>query len=120
MLKDRIKSLAQAYKQEVIANRRHLHSHPELSFKEYETAAFVAEKLKEIGITEIESKATTGWSALIKGKNPKKRWLPFAQTWMPCQSLRQMRCRTSPKTLASCMHAVTMHTRPLFWALQKF
>ena len=73
MLKDRIKSLAQAYKQEVIDLRRHLHSHPELSFKEFQTAAFVAEKLKEIGITEIESKATTGWSALIKGKNPDKK-----------------------------------------------
>jgi amidohydrolase len=73
MLKERIKSLAQAYKQEVIAVRRHLHSHPELSFKEYETAAFVGEKLKEIGITEIESKATTGWSALIRGKNPEKK-----------------------------------------------
>lgn len=73
MLKDRIKSLAQAYKQEVIDLRRHLHSHPELSFKEFQTAAFVAEKLKEIGITEIESKATTGWSALIRGKNPEKK-----------------------------------------------
>jgi amidohydrolase len=73
MLKDRIKSLAQAYKQEVIDLRRHLHSHPELSFKEFQTAAFVAEKLKAIGITEIESKATTGWSALIKGKNPEKK-----------------------------------------------
>jgi amidohydrolase len=73
MLKDRIKSLAQAYKQEVIDLRRHLHSHPELSFKEFQTAAFVAEKLKAIGITEIESKATTGWSALIKGKNPTKK-----------------------------------------------
>ena len=73
MLKDRIKSLAQAYKQEVIDLRRHLHSHPELSFKEFQTAAFVAEKLKAIGITEIESKATTGWSALIKGKNPDKK-----------------------------------------------
>ena len=73
MLKDRIKSLAQAYKQEVIDLRRHLHSHPELSFKEFQTAAFVAEKLKEIGITEIEAKATTGWSALIKGKNPDKK-----------------------------------------------
>jgi amidohydrolase len=73
MLKDRIKSLAQAYKQEVIDLRRHLHSHPELSFEEFQTAAFVAEKLKTIGITEIESKATTGWSALIKGKNPEKK-----------------------------------------------
>jgi amidohydrolase len=73
MLKDRIKSLAQAYKQEVIDLRRHLHSHPELSFQEFQTAAFVAEKLEAIGITEIESKATTGWSALIKGKNPEKK-----------------------------------------------
>jgi amidohydrolase len=73
MLKDRINSLAQAYKQEVIDLRRHLHSHPELSFQEFQTAAFVAEKLKAIGITEIESKATTGWSALIKGKNPEKK-----------------------------------------------
>ena len=73
MLKDRIKSLAQAYKQEVIDLRRHLHSLPELSFQEFQTAAFVAEKLKAIGITEIESKATTGWSALIKGKNPEKK-----------------------------------------------
>jgi len=73
MLKDRIKSLAQTYKQEVIDLRRHLHSHPELSFQEFQTAAFVAEKLKAIGITEIESKATTGWSALIKGKNPEKK-----------------------------------------------
>jgi amidohydrolase len=73
MLQDKIKSLAKAYKQEVIDNRRHLHTHPELSFKEFQTAVFVADKLREIGITEIESKATTGWSALIKGKNPDKK-----------------------------------------------
>ncbi|RIW18359.1 amidohydrolase [Algoriphagus lacus] len=73
MLKDKIKSLAQAYKKEVIANRRHLHANPELSFKEFKTAEFVEGKLREIGISEIEKKATTGWSALIKGKNPEKK-----------------------------------------------
>ncbi|SEG26973.1 amidohydrolase [Algoriphagus boritolerans DSM 17298 = JCM 18970] len=73
MLLTKIKALAQAYKAEVIANRRHLHANPELSFKEYNTAEFVAGKLREIGITEIEQKATTGWSALIKGKNPEKK-----------------------------------------------
>jgi len=73
MLKEQIKSLAQRYKQEVVACRRHLHAHPELSFEEYATAAFVAERLKEMGITELESKAITGWTALIKGKNPEKR-----------------------------------------------
>ena len=73
MLKEQIKSLAQRYKQEVVACRRHLHAHPELSFEEHATAAYVAEKLKEMGITELESKASTGWTALIKGKNPEKR-----------------------------------------------
>lgn len=73
MLKDKIKSLAKAYKEEVIANRRHLHANPELSFEEYNTAKYVKEKLQEIGITKIESKAETGWAALIEGKNPSKR-----------------------------------------------
>lgn len=73
MLKDKIKSLAKAYKEEVIANRRHLHANPELSFQEYNTAKFVKEKLQEIGITKIESKADTGWAALIEGKNPGRR-----------------------------------------------
>ncbi|UZD24776.1 M20 metallopeptidase family protein [Algoriphagus halophytocola] len=73
MMKDKIKSLAKAYKQEVIANRRHLHANPELSYQEYNTSKFVKEKLEEIGITIIESKADTGWAALIKGKNPEKR-----------------------------------------------
>ncbi|WP_026956004.1 M20 metallopeptidase family protein [Algoriphagus vanfongensis] len=73
MLKDKIKSLAKAYKEEVIANRRHLHSHPELSYQEFETAKYVASKLEEIGITDLEKKANTGWTALIKGKNPEKK-----------------------------------------------
>lgn len=73
MLKDKIKSLAKAYKEEVIANRRHLHANPELSYQEFSTAKFVKEKLQEIGITNIESKAETGWAALIEGKNPNKK-----------------------------------------------
>ncbi|TFV95728.1 amidohydrolase [Algoriphagus kandeliae] len=73
MLKEKIKSLASAYKEEVIANRRHLHANPELSYKEFQTAKFVKEKLEEIGIQQLESKAQTGWTALIEGKNPSKK-----------------------------------------------
>jgi len=73
MLKDKIKLLAKAYKEEVIANRRHLHANPELSYVEFKTSAFVEEKLKSLGITKIDKKATTGWSALIEGKNPNKK-----------------------------------------------
>lgn len=75
MLKEKIKSLAKAYKEEVIQTRRHLHANPELSFHEYKTAAFVKERLLEIGVTKIESKADTGWVALIEGRNPGKNTL---------------------------------------------
>jgi amidohydrolase len=75
MLKDKIKNLAKAYKEEVIQTRRQLHANPELSFQEFKTAAFVKERLVEIGITQIESKAETGWSALIEGRNPQKHVL---------------------------------------------
>ncbi|MBN3581527.1 amidohydrolase [Algoriphagus aestuarii] len=73
MLKDKIKSLAKAYKKEVIETRRHLHANPELSYVEFKTSAFVEERLRSLGITKIEKKATTGWSALIEGKNPNKK-----------------------------------------------
>jgi amidohydrolase len=33
--------------------RRHLHMHPELSFKEFETSAFVAATLKEVGLEPV-------------------------------------------------------------------
>ena len=49
-LLNKIKSLATEYQAEIITLRRHLHQHPELSFKEYNTAKFVSEKLKEYGI----------------------------------------------------------------------
>ena len=38
---------------EVVANRRWFHAHPELSFKEVNTAARVAELLRSYGITEV-------------------------------------------------------------------
>ena len=88
MLKDRIKSLAKEYKEEVIANRRHLHANPELSFKEFKTAQFVEGKLRQIGISEIESKATTGWAALIKGKNPEKKVNPISHGFLNFKMLR--------------------------------
>ena len=66
MLKDKISLLAQKFHQEVIENRRHLHANPELSFKEYQTSAFVKAKLDELGIG-YQSMADTGIVALIKG-----------------------------------------------------
>jgi amidohydrolase len=72
-LLEQIKLAAKENHTFVVALRRHIHQHPELSFKEYETQAFVENKLREIGVTDIEHKATTGLVALIKGKNPDKK-----------------------------------------------
>ena len=68
-LKDKISGLAQDIHIEVIGNRRHLHAHPELSFEEYETSAFVKSKLDELGIS-YQSMADTGIVALITGSKP--------------------------------------------------
>ncbi|WP_411274838.1 M20 metallopeptidase family protein [Daejeonella sp.] len=69
MLKDKISRLAQGIHAEVVGNRRHLHAHPELSFQEYETSAFVKSKLDELGIS-YQSMADTGIVALITGSKP--------------------------------------------------
>ena len=66
----KIKQLAKDYASEVVANRRHLHTNPELSFQEYNTAKFVAQKLRDIGLTPQEGIANTGVVALIEGRNP--------------------------------------------------
>ncbi len=52
----------------VIADRRHLHQHPELSFQEFETAAFVTDRLQALGLEEIQTGVgKTGVTGLIKG-----------------------------------------------------
>ncbi|TRW97277.1 amidohydrolase [Paracoccus sp. M683] len=49
--------------------RRHLHQHPELGFECHQTAAFVAERLREFGVDEIhEGIGRTGIVAIIKGQ----------------------------------------------------
>lgn len=41
--------------------RRHLHAHPELSFKEHATAAFIADRLTELGIEHRPIARTAYW-----------------------------------------------------------
>ena len=68
-MKEKIKSLAAAYAEEFIAIRRHLHAHPELSYEEYETAAFIQQQLQAYNIP-FTVMATTGVVGIIEGRNP--------------------------------------------------
>lgn len=72
-MKEKIKELAKKHLEDVIGMRRHLHAHPELSYKEFNTSKFVEEKLKQHGISYQSGIAGTGISALIEGKNPASR-----------------------------------------------
>jgi amidohydrolase len=71
-IKNKIKKLASEYASDIIANRRHLHQHPELSFQEYNTSQFVADKLDEYNLRPTRGIAGTGVVALIEGNNPDK------------------------------------------------
>lgn len=54
---------------DLVAWRRHLHMHPELSLECHKTAEFVVERLKEFGVDDIQTGwAKTGVVAVINGK----------------------------------------------------
>lgn len=63
---DKIKSLASSIHSDVVALRRHLHAHPELSFEEYETSGFVKTQLDRMGVAWT-AVANTGVLASITG-----------------------------------------------------
>jgi amidohydrolase len=72
MIKEQIQQLSNDIFNDVVATRRHLHAHPELSFHEVETSAFVAGRLEALGLT-YERMADNGIVALIKGDKPSEQ-----------------------------------------------
>lgn len=68
-----IKKLSEDSFKETQENRRHLHANPELSYKEFNTAKYVSQKLASYGIKAKEGVAETGVVAHIEGKNPTKK-----------------------------------------------
>ena len=71
-LKEKIKNLASSYSSSFIDVRHHLHENPELSYQEFNTSAFIQDRLKEFGIKH-RVMAQTGVIGTIEGKNPSKR-----------------------------------------------
>ena len=50
-MKEEIRKLAKKYYPQIKEHREHLHRHPELSFEEYETSAYIKRALHELGLT---------------------------------------------------------------------
>jgi amidohydrolase len=106
MIKERIKALANQIQQEVTANRRHLHAHPELSFQEYQTAAFIQAQLNSLGIP-FSTLAGTGIVATITGELPSSRVIALRADMdaLPITEANQVDYQsTIPGVMHACGH----------------
>ncbi len=67
-VRDEIDRLAEQLQPQLVEWRRHLHAHPELSNREVNTEAFIAEKLREAGLDEVRTGiAGHGVIGILKG-----------------------------------------------------
>lgn len=65
-----VKSLVDSYENELKEFRHHFHEHPELSFEEYETASFIRENLKQMGVELQDGITGTSTVGILKGSEP--------------------------------------------------
>lgn len=106
---DIIRQKALEYFPEVQAIRHHIHSTPELSFEEYNTSAFVSQKLTEWGIQHQTGVAGTGVIGLIEGKNPTKKCIALRADMdaLPIQELNDVPYKSqNDGVMHACGHDV--------------
>ena len=72
-MKTIIKNQAIQHIDYVINCYRHLHTHPELSFQEYETSLFIQNELTKMGISFRAGIGGNGILGKIEGRNPAKK-----------------------------------------------
>lgn len=112
-IKEKIQDLAEVYYQDTITNRRHLHQHPELSFEEYNTSAFLQQILRDLNIP-FSMMANTGIVAEIKGDIPSDKVLALRAD-MDALPITEVEGRSygsqNPGVMHACGHDV--HTSSL-------
>jgi amidohydrolase len=117
VLKEKIKQLSSEYLEEIIAVRRHLHTHPELSFEEYNTSKFICQMLDEYKIPYTHGIVKTGIVALIEGKNKAKNCIALRADIdaLPIQETNKVSyCSINNGIMHACGHDV--HTASLLGA----
>ncbi|MBO0357210.1 amidohydrolase [Hymenobacter sp. BT186] len=115
-LLSRIKTLAADAAADTVALRQHLHANPELSFQEFNTAAFVTTELQKLGLAP-QPIANTGVVALIEGRNPGARTVALRADMdaLPITEQNEVPYKsTNPGVMHACGHDV--HTSSLLGA----
>ena len=116
MIEERIRQLASAYAADTIAIRHHLHAHPELSYQEFNTSAYIQQALTKLGIP-FTVMATTGVVGIIEGKDPSSRIVALRADIdaLPIQEANDVSYRsTCDGVMHACGHDV--HTSCLLGA----
>ena len=70
MRNERVAELVQKYTDTMLAYRKEMHMHPELSHEEKETAAYIAARLRDMGLEPKEGVGGYGVTAVIEGTAP--------------------------------------------------
>lgn len=100
----RIKDLAAKLAPRLIEIRRHIHSHPELSGEEYQTAAFVAGVLSANGVHVQEGIGKTGVVGEVQGTSSDSRLLAI-RTDMDALPIQERTDLEYASRKAGIMHA---------------
>lgn len=109
LLHEEIKARASHYFQKVLGIRRHLHQHPELSFNEFSTSAYIQQQLKEANIEFTTGFVKTGIVAVIEGKNPRKGTLLLRADMdaLPIEEKNEVPYKScNPGVMHACGHDV--------------
>ncbi|AOH53850.1 peptidase M20 [Peribacillus muralis] len=92
--------------EEMVSIRRYLHQHPELSFHEVQTAAFIADYYEKLGIEHITNVGGNGVIATITGSKPGKTVALRADfDALPIQDEKEVPYKsTVPGVMHACGH----------------
>jgi amidohydrolase len=103
-VRDSLRAAAQELAGEIVAWRRHLHRHPELSLEEHETARFVVERLRALDIDVHAGIAGTGVAGLLRAKAPQRPAL-LLRADMDALPVQEVGGREYGSSIAGRMHA---------------
>ncbi len=125
-MKAQIKNLAEELFDKVRSARRHLHRHPELSYKEEQTANYIASALKEIGIPHQTGIGGYGVTAIIQGGRGSGRTLALRADMdaLPIQEQNEHPYRSqNPGVMHACGHdvhsAILLGVAEMLWRLRQ-
>ena len=116
---DQIKNLSIIYFDEIVEIRRYLHRHPELSFHEHKTSAYIKSILTKWNIPFTDGIAETGIVVVLKGNNSETKTLALRADFdaLPIQEENDIEYSSQNNgVMHACGHDA--HTSSLLGALK--